>query len=317
MTELAGWQGEWTRLARASGNVFATWEWAVTWWRHFGAGRELAIRRDGDVLIPLYVWRERPLRVLRLIGHGPADELGPVCAVESRPAAATALRRAVEEDGCELFIGDDLAAAFDWPGRTLGQTTSPVAHLAGSWEDYLAARSPNLRQQVRRRERNLARRSALRFRLATRETLDGDLTTLFRLHRARWGQTPWFGPLEPFHRDFAALAHDRGWLRLWTLELDGTPVASWLGYRFGGADSYYQAGRDPAFDRDAVGFVLLAHTIRDAVSEGMREYRFLRGDEPFKLRFADADASVVSVGWARGLRGRAALAVRRLRRALA
>ena len=316
MGELDDLRDEWTQLAKASRNVFSSWEWAATWWRHFGRGRELCVLPGPDLLLPLYAWRTTPLRILRLLGHGPGDELGPVCAPDRRNLGAAALATALRDDGCDLFLGDELPAATAWPGRIVARTASPVARLVGSWDDFLAARSSNFRQQIRRRERALRRDHRVRFRLTERASLDRDLTTLFALHRARWGASPWFAPLEPFHREFAAVALELGWLRLWILELDDAPAAAWLGYRFAGVESYYQAGRDPAHDRAAAGFVLLAHTIREALLDGMDEYRFLRGDEPYKYRFADSDPGLVTVGWARGLRGRSALALRQLRRRL-
>jgi CelD/BcsL family acetyltransferase involved in cellulose biosynthesis len=72
-------------------------------------------------------------------------------------------------------------------------------------------------------------------------------------------------------------------------------------------ESYYQAGRDPAWNDASVGFVLLAHSIRAALEDGVREYRFLRGHEPFKYRFADADPGLQTVAVARGAVGAAAV----------
>jgi len=95
------------------------------------------------------------------------------------------------------------------------------------------------------------------------------------------------------------------------MELDGRPVAAWYGVRFAGVESYYQAGRDPALDDLSVGFVLLARTIRAAFDDGVREYRFLLGDEPFKGRFAEEDPRVETFTVARGPRGRAAVGVAR------
>ena len=95
------------------------------------------------------------------------------------------------------------------------------------------------------------------------------------------------------------------------MEVDGSPAAAWYGIRFGGAESYYQAGRDPALDDLSPGFVLLAHTIRSAFEDGMREYRFLLGDEPFKGRFAEDDPKVETFTVTHGLRGRAAVATAR------
>jgi hypothetical protein len=105
-----------------------------------------------------------------------------------------------------------------------------------------ASRSPNLRQQVRRRERRLARAHDLHYRLADDPTpLQRDLDTLFALHTARWGPRSTFGAREAFHREFATHALAQGWLRLWFLELDGRPRAAWYGFRFGGAESYCRA----------------------------------------------------------------------------
>jgi CelD/BcsL family acetyltransferase involved in cellulose biosynthesis len=103
-------------------------------------------------------------------------------------------------------------------------------------------------------------------------------------------------------------------LRLWILELDGRPAAAWHGFRVGSVTDYYQAGRDPTYERLSVGFVLLAHTIRAAIEEGVAEYRLGRGAEPFKYRLTDADPGLQSVALVRGIRGRAAWATARLAR---
>jgi CelD/BcsL family acetyltransferase involved in cellulose biosynthesis len=185
---------------------------------------------------------------------------------------------------------------------------SLVADLrAGSWDEYLAGRSTGLRRQLGRLERRLADQG-LRYRLTTKpDELMADLDTLFALHRARWQGSPWFVSGERFHREFAAAALERGWLRLWLMELNGTAVAAWLGYRFAGVESYYQAGRDPAWDKASVGSVLLAHTIRAAFEDEMREYRFLRGGEDYKSRFATSEVgSVVQLVRATSALGRAA-----------
>jgi len=93
-------RAEWARLGEASGNIFSSWEWNSLWWNHFGDGRRLlafAYRDGGDVavIVPLYGWRERPLRILRFLGHGHGDLLGPVCGDDPR-LSADALRAALD-----------------------------------------------------------------------------------------------------------------------------------------------------------------------------------------------------------------------------
>ena len=314
----------WRDLGERSGNLFATWEWADAWWRVYGEERRplvtVARRADGTPLavLPLYAWRERPARVIRMIGHGAGDELGPGCAPEDRPAAAAAISRALDGAGrWDLFIAERLRAGEDWGSllgaRPISREESPVLRFEGGFEEFLAARSRNFREQVRRRERKLARAHEIAYRLADDpERLQDDLTTLFRLHAARWaeeGANAFAGPRERFHRDFAARALERGWLRLWLLEADNAPVAAWYGFRFGGAEWYYQAGRDPAWDDRSAGFVLMAHSIRAALDDGVHEYRFLIGGEEYKSRFASDVEYMDSFARAASARGRMITAV--------
>jgi CelD/BcsL family acetyltransferase involved in cellulose biosynthesis len=194
----------------------------------------------------------------------------------------------------------------------LRRTPSPVLRFEGrTWDELLAARSSNFREQVRRRERKLAREHTLEYRFCDDPSrLDGDLDVLFRLHLARWGDRgAWYSAeAEAFHREFATRALERGWLRLWLLELDERAVAAWYGFRFGPVEIYYQAGRDPAWDRQSVGFVLLAHSIRSAIEDGAEEYWFLEGSEGFKYRFASDDPGLETIAIPCSLRGRAVVA---------
>jgi len=82
---------------------------------------------------------------------------------------------------------------------------------------------------------------------------------------------------------------------LWFVEANGRAVAAWYGFRYDGAEWYYQAGRDPAWDASSVGFALLVHTIRAAAADGVSEYRFLRGDAPFKRRLATDDLGLEAI----------------------
>jgi CelD/BcsL family acetyltransferase involved in cellulose biosynthesis len=333
VADLESVRPEWTEAAERAGDIFATWEWADTWWRHFGGGRPLLVSvcRDaaGRVLgvLPLYMATTRPLRMLRFLGSGPADRQGPICAEADRPALASALHDALARTlpRWDLLLAERLPVEDGW-GSLLGTSPimwegCPVLEIDGrGWDELLAARSSNFRQQVRSRERRLARAHALRFRLADDPArLERDFATLVRLHDARWsagGSTAFAGRRRAFHEEFAAVALERGWLRLWFLELDERPVAAWYGFRYGGAEWFYQGGRDPSHDRLSVGFVLMAHTVREAAEAGMERYHLLRGDEPYKGRFASDDPGVETAALPGGVRGRAALAAARAARSL-
>ncbi|MDQ3719252.1 MAG: GNAT family N-acetyltransferase [Actinomycetota bacterium] len=332
--DLASARRGWDELAAASGNVFATWDWMDAWWRSFGGGRRrLMLRRvldaDGRLLamLPLYRTAHGPIAIARFLGHGPADELGPVCADADRAAAAEALTSMANELGTGgVLVAERLAGDAGWPPSLLRAPmrteASPVVRTENcTWDEWLDSRSSNFRQQVRRRERRLVREHGLTFRLSDDPArLETDLDTLVRLHAARWGEessTFTLGRLA-FHREFAQRALAAGRLRLWLAEVDERPIAAWYGFRFARREVYYQAGRDPAWEREAVGFVLLAHTIRAAFQDGMREYRFGLGDEDYKTRFASDDPGLLTVAvgsrTATVLAGVAAAAARRLPR---
>ncbi len=311
---------EWSGLAASAGGIFATYEWVETWWRHNGEGRELLLHACRDetgtlvAVIPLYVSRARRPRVIRFLGHGTGDELGPIHRPERRVETAEALYRTLAALDFDVALCEQLPGDVDWSdalgGREWRREASPVLTFTqGGWDSFLASRSANFRQQLARRKREIARDATATVRLADEVTLEDDLTTLFQLHRARFaGLTSDFWDT-PFHREIArqALTLDR--LRLWILELDGRPVAAWQGFHTGEITNYYQAGRDPSIERLSVGSVLLAHTIQAAAEEGAAEYRFGRGAEDFKYRFATADHGLESVVCTRRAGGRAALEV--------
>jgi CelD/BcsL family acetyltransferase involved in cellulose biosynthesis len=321
--------GEWSRLAASSSNVFGTWEWVSLWRRHFQRGRPILttlISRESDLIavVPLHLLPGRLIRVIRVVGHGPGDELGPVCRPADRADVARALRRALHDMPWEwdIFLGERFPADDAWSrelgGKQLRRSPSPTLQFeVTDWEEFVRSHSRDQRRHITRFERALKREHQLSYRLANdRERLNEDLDLLYALHRARWqGSSTAFGLHEKFHREFAARALELGWLRLWFMELDGTAVAAWYGFRFGGVEHAYQSGRERSLDRQSVGSVLLVHSIREALQDGIREYRFLRGGEAYKDRFANGDRGLETLGMARGVVGAGLLgAARRIDR---
>jgi CelD/BcsL family acetyltransferase involved in cellulose biosynthesis len=323
--ELAGsideLRGEWDVLAHQAANVFATPEWTACWARHFLRGRSLellAFRSAGGRLVavlPLYELCARPLRILRVAGHGPGEDLGPVCAPVDRVRVARMLPHALDRLGAQLVLAEQISREPGWSAltgaRVLRTEGSPVVGFDGlSWEQLLGRRSRGLRKELRRQQANLEREHAVRYRLGggTPEELERDLDVMFALHGARWRHDSQFLQDGRFHRAFAAVARERGWLRLWFLEADRRAVAASYGFRYANVEFDYQGGRDPAWTAASVGLLLVAHSVRKALEEGVSEYRFLRGDEPYKYRFADQDPGLETFAIPRGPTGAAAAA---------
>jgi CelD/BcsL family acetyltransferase involved in cellulose biosynthesis len=324
---LAGLHESWSDLAQASGCIFSTWEWLECWWRHFGRDRPLlvgACSADGQAvaLIPMYRAAHRPVRVLRLMGHSPSDQLGPICHHSARAQVALAwsdlLSREVSD--WDILLADELPGGADWPaaldGTHLAFQASPVARMSpGGWSEWIAGRSSNFRATLARARRQLETFGVARFRRCDdAERLEDDFSDLIRLHALRWqevGRQGGFARREAFHREFGRIAFDRGWLRLHILELDGHAVGALYNLRFGSTESFYLSGRDPRLAKASIGLLMHAQAIREAHDDGMTEYRFLRGAEEYKRRFADDDERLEAVGVTRGLAG--AVALRALR----
>jgi CelD/BcsL family acetyltransferase involved in cellulose biosynthesis len=314
-------QDGWAPLAERVANVFLTPEWTACWCRHFLGGRPLkllAFRSTSGRLagvLALYVLSQRPLRILRIAGHGPGDELGPVCAPADRIAVARALPRALDRLGAQLLLAEQVSREPGWSrltgARVLGSEGSPVVRFDGvTWEQFLRRRSRKLRRTLLLQPTRLAREHRINYRLggARPDELERDMDQLLALHAARWPDGTSFLRHADFHRDFAAVACRRGWLRMWFLELDGRAVAAFYGFRYAGVEFDYQGGRDPAWQSASIGTLLLGHSMRSALEDGVREYRFLRGEEAYKYRFADCDPGLETFVIGCGRAGAAAAA---------
>ncbi len=317
-SSLADLEQAWRRLADESRNVFATWEWAANWWRHQSGGQRLLLvtgRVGGEVvaIVPLVTDDHGPLRILRFVGHGATDQLGPICRPEDRSVAATTLRSILAGGGVrwDVLLAERMQGDEGWPellgSRAVRRAPSPVIRFCGrSWDEYLDDLSRKQRREIRRKERRLLADHLVRIRLADdRDRLGADLDSFFALHQARWRDRSSLARKEQLLRDFAADAFARGWLRLWLMEIDGHLAAARFDLRFQDVYFAYNAGRDPAFARESPGLVLRAHTIRHAIDDGATEYRFLRGGEAYKYRFTDDDPGLDTVVLGRGAAGSA------------
>lgn len=344
----AALRGEWDSLLAASdeASVFQSWEWLATWWKHLAGERRLsllAVRRSGE-LVALAPWCVRPSRLLparlEMLGTGTvgSDYLDVIIRRGHADAALDALADHVEGLGTALDLrqlgassravelGVRLGArGFRTSAR--GSDVCPYLRLAGhDWNSLLQTLGPEHRANVRRRIRKLEERGAS-LREATCDASRREiLATLLRLHELRWstrGGSDAFGArgVSAFHEEATHLALERGWLRLYSLDLDGRPAAALYGLRYGGRFSFYQSGFDPAHSRSSVGLVLLALSIRRAIQEGAEEFDLLHGDEGYKFLWAHATRELVRLeadppGAAAATYRAAVVAVRAARRGL-
>ena len=312
-------RNEWDDLLEASSanSFFLTWEWLYPWWKHLSGDRKLSIltaRASGELIaIAPLAWRRQriariwPFPSLEFLGTDRicSDYLDVIVRRGKEDEALRALGEYLARETLLLELADvkrsrsmavELAAALETRGwsRTEAETdTCPFITLAGhSWESYLATLGAEHRYNFRRRLRNLTQRSTVRFQQAHSPSQRREaLALLVALHNMRWrdrGPSDAFNApdLLSFHDEVSQLALDRGWLRLFTLTIDGRPAASVYGFCYDHTFYFFQSGFDPAFSKQSVGLLSMGLAIRSAIESGAAEFDLLRGGEPYKFHWA-------------------------------
>jgi CelD/BcsL family acetyltransferase involved in cellulose biosynthesis len=308
LEEVSALEDEWRAIAEARGNPFMTPEWFASWLHAYGAGWEpliVGVRKpDGGLvgLLPLV----RPPDRRATLRSCRCDHFHPVSALADEERVATASSAILTARGPrpkQIVLDNVDSGARWWAALADGasnlaivrrpETESPYARLEGlSWQTYLDGRSRSFRSQLGRKMRALREGHVVQVRRTTRpEELSRDLDSLFKLHALRWiqrNERSTFGgdQVRRFHERFARITLERGWLRLYQLEVDGAPIAAVYGWLLGGRWTYLQGGFDPAWARYSPTLLLIAETIREAIEQGASEYDLMRGGQAYKYRFA-------------------------------
>jgi CelD/BcsL family acetyltransferase involved in cellulose biosynthesis len=175
---------------------------------------------------------------------------------------------------------------------------SPMVDLAAirqSASTYLAGRSANTRQQLRRSDRFYERNGPIRLESAQSATAaQAMLDRLAELHQLTWqsrGKTGSFAL--PFFRRFHSALIEAGWPRgevaLLRLSCGELTVGLLYNFVWKRRMSAYQSGfvyRDE--DRQAKPGLTCHHAaIRQALDQGLDVYDFLAGDDRYKRSLAD------------------------------
>jgi len=310
---------EWDELLAASlaDSFFLTWEWLYAWWTHLAGDRRLflLVARQGGRLVaiaPLSLRARRvagvlPLRSVEFLGADrlSSDYLDVIVRrgweADAIPALAQYLADArlalelasVRRAGCAAAALSRALTQRRWRMLETPTAVCPFIDLSGhTWESYLGTLESKPRNDFLRLLKNLTKKFSVRLEPASSEPQRREfMVHLVRLHNLRWqnlggSDALHTADLVAFHDEVSRVTLERGWLRLFVLWLDGQPVASLYGFRYGRTFYFVQTGFDPAYGRHAVGLITVGLTIKSAIAEGAEEYDFLRGDEAYKFRWA-------------------------------
>jgi CelD/BcsL family acetyltransferase involved in cellulose biosynthesis len=306
---------------------FRQHEWLAAWWQHFRRAEDelflLAVYDPAGELIglaPWYLARERWVgRVLRFLGSG------RVCSEYLTVLAAPGTESHVVRRLAEWLTGDGAArwdlldfdgvAQDDWLLGQLADELSLAGHsiyrrvrgrtwrlpLPVNWDDLLGRLSKSRRGKIRSQERRfLASGRAVVKSASDETTLREGLNVLYRLHQARresLGDDGCFTVprFERFLEDAAGRLLRTGQLRLQWLEVEGQPAA--VEFDLLGSDTlyYYQTGMNPDLAEISPGWLLQIASLKTAITDGLANFDFLRGDEEYKSTWGAESLPLVQV----------------------
>ncbi len=297
-------------------SIFASWEWQFYWWKHYGKQQKLRLLLVmlGDRIVgilPLYIqvvtlFRCIKVSLLRMVGTGgdtSPDYLGAI------------LERGTENEAARALADFVLTQMHDWDVLRLSDMPQDsifkhaleslcrergvrfnhghssriaIIPLPRSWEAYLGSMTSSHRYNVVSRMRKLERQFRVRFfAWSDAENIDVAVDRLISLHHLRWQErdvSHAFSSPEyiGFHRELIRVCLERGWLKLYCLEVNNVIIAMHYCYRFRNEILEFQGGFDPAYAQFGPGRLITAYSIKDAIEDGNTVYDFLKGEYEHK-----------------------------------
>jgi CelD/BcsL family acetyltransferase involved in cellulose biosynthesis len=312
---------EWNDLVRRSShdNLFLTWEWQSTWWKHLGEGDLvlLGFRSDEDGrlvgIAPFFRTRNgEGQSVLSLVGcrdvsdyldliiergqedgvyHALLDylhdgapdwDLVDLCNIPQASLTSVRLRAVAESRGLQTLVEVE--------------DVCPIIQLPATWDEYLMSLDKKQRHEVRRKLRRADATADTRFIIVGPDhDLDAEMQAFIELHQKSTPEKDQF--MEPrmqgFFFEVGRELQACGWLQLAFVEMDGQKAAALLNFDYGDSILVYNSGYDPQrFRHLSPGIVVTARSIEHAIALGRREFDFLRADEVYKYRFGAEDTVV-------------------------
>ncbi len=174
------------------------------------------------------------------------------------------------------------------------EAVAPAMDLPDSWDGFQSSLNKKDRHELRRKIRRLTSNASARYYCLGGEDLAGAMDDFLRLHRVSSDEKAAFmdSQMESFFRMMATSLAEKGWVKLYFLELDGERVSTALCFNYDEELLLYNSGFDPAFGWLSVGLLLKAYCVRDAIESGKRRFDFLRGSEHYKYELGGVDVPI-------------------------
>ncbi len=309
--QFTGLREQWNQLLSKSddNNVFLTWEWLSTWWRHFGKERKLRIllAHEGEEIVaaaPLMLSRYNllgfKLKKLEFLGAEHTDYRNFILTRHKRECMRRFLNhiRNLDWDFLEFRdipeIREPATSLRQLFGRQLLEnervsSTCYYIPLCSSVDTFSKQINGDMRRSMRRRMKRLQEVHTVTFeRQDNVDSIGHGIKTFVELHQKKWtakgcegsfGEDPQFAD---FLLEACKLLAEKHWVNLSLMKADYTPISAGLCFEYNKTLYYYHPGYDPGYSKFGVGNLLLLHLIESAIQKGLTTFDFLHGTEPYK-----------------------------------
>jgi CelD/BcsL family acetyltransferase involved in cellulose biosynthesis len=318
-------QPVWNQLLKNNllgSNVFLTWEWLSTWWKHFGPGKRLMIltvEDQGAILgiAPLMFSEYKAsafghIRKIELVAARDSDYNNFIILRENVAVVNSIVDylknkipgwdwielKEIPESTDKLNLVNIFSHDFS-SNLTLKMNvcnSCPYVVLPVSINLLMEKLGQKMRQNLTRRLREMRKNYRVELKRYDEAGYSAKqaMTFLARLNKARWSAQGMPGLLDEKHDDFGNFQMDvaerfaeKGWLGLYFLMANDEPISAEYTFEYGRKVYSYLSGFDPSYSKYSVGNLLVMLLLERLIKDGFSEYDMLRGDEPYKFAWTN------------------------------
>jgi CelD/BcsL family acetyltransferase involved in cellulose biosynthesis len=186
----------------------------------------------------------------------------------------------------------------------LSQVSDNIKPMHKCQHSLLPSSKENLLRKIKYKDRKEIRRYLRRIEkygfktelvdCSNAPSISSGMKDLFEINQKRWNAKGLPGAfsdsrLRSFCLNIADSFSQHGWLGLYCLKFSGKTVASLFGFKYKGKYYAYKTGMDPAYSRFNVGNFLFLKVMEECIKEGLLEFDFMWGEDPYKRQFATCE----------------------------
>lgn len=209
------------------------------------------------------------------------------------------LLRNIPEKSQTLELIEKLSPRYDFKVDKAIEDVAPYIKLPKTFNEYLHLLTRKDRHELRRKMRRIEKfiRGNWTVKKSTKETIDPDLETFFKLFRLGVAPKREFltKDMEEFFRKLTKIMQELGMLDLSILKVKDKPAAAIIGFFDNKAYYLYNSALDVQFKNISAGLILKVKTIRESIEKGREIYDFMQGGERYKYQLGGQDAFIYKV----------------------